>query len=1465
VADVLDVNGDWLPDRVTTKDDKSPWKIYFSNAGAGPDVAVKPELLTRVENGLGGSLTLGYASSASFRDPSGALANPALPSPVIALASSVLDDGRGTQSETRFHYAGGAYDPASREFRGFARVTVTGPPVAGPEGPVRLVSETDFHQDDQRKGLVAETRAHQMTGEAASLLYRETTSYHPDAAPPYERLVAETRSLTHDGNPAARVRKVVHAAYQDGSPTEVRDLGEVLDEADPFHDGTNDELITRIEYADSGPAHLLGLPSHVTVTAGDPGAKQAERWFLYDGLPPGQALRGDRTRAEAWLHDPTDGFTATVASTVAYDAFGNAVAATDPNGHTTTTVFDTAYHTFPVATILPPLAPDAAGFVTARTFDPAFGRPLTSTDLNGHQGRSALDALGRETATYLAPAGAAEIPLTETAYNDSLLGAPDDGGAGGPSAQHVTLTRFVRQGSGEAIVSRAFFDGLGRVYRRETPGDQGRAVVTTLSFDAAGGASASTAPHFAGDPPLTTAWTRDALGRPVRAANPDGTTLDVIHDRWTSTEELFSPAGASLRKKTTRHDAAGRIVRVEEWNATDPGGDPGPYPTAYAYDPRGNLALVVDPLGNATAYVHDTLNRKVAMTDPDTGSWRYAYDHAGRLTRQVDGRGIAVTLEYDALDRLVARRSPDGEATFTYDGMGGIPIPGGIGRLVRASAPAIAVDLSYDAFGNVAETQYLNAGAVHRMRRVYDLLGRETSATYPDGETVSRAYEGPALKRITSASAPGGHYLRDATYDAFGRPRSLLLGNSASLTYQYDAGTARLLALQGASPVAGAVLDLEYVFSPHGHLVSIADRIDPARSETFAHDALGRLVSAQGGYGAQAFRYDPIGNLVQKGEMALDYAGGSGSTGGPHAVKAAGSQTFAYDAGGNMTRMGSRALDYGAEGRLAAVREGNVTLARFHYDAFGRRWKHDGGASPQQWSFGDDFDWDGQHGTKTIRAGGRIIAYRTAPYQGAYGSGCAGIGSAGAPGAAGLGDLAVYALLLGILALLRAASRIAWPARAFARAGGIALLIAAHLHATAPRTLALPVHADGSVHAGTLFPLGNHLGSTAALLDEAGALVRRIHYDPWGAVSASTGSVELERKFTAQRLDGEIGLYHYGSRPYHPGIGRFVQPDPVVPDPTSSRGLNRYAYVYNDPLGYTDPGGNFPFIPIIIGAILGGIAAHQQGGNVFLGALFGGLSGGLGAGVAGIFGGGLAGGIAGGAVAGFVGGGLQSALAGGSFLQGALSGALGGALGGSVPTVAGWNIDGFGLEDVLNPLHKLLATVTNAAFRGAFGGAGLIRRGLDAITFRGYSAAFNAFQEVWNYPNNLVGDWYAGQLGATSTGKHDGIKIYMTDKLGRGVNAAVIGRRMFLKPSGVTPAVFEHEMGHVMQSNLLGPLVFPAFLGSELVGRALGLATALSHGRGNFSDNFLYASYAYSYHEQILINRGAWFPTMLEN
>ena len=104
---------------------------------------------------------------------------------------------------------------------------------------------------------------------------------------------------------------------------------------------------------------------------------------------------------------------------------------------------------------------------------------------------------------------------------------------------------------------------------------------------------------------------------------------------------------------------------------------------------------------------------------------------------------------------------------------------------------------------------------------------------------------------------------------------------------------------------------------------------------------------------------------------------------------------------------------------------------------------------------------------------------------------------------------------------------------------------------------------------GTLHWVGSdHLGGTIRVLDDSFTALDGMRYRPFGEDRDAGSRLNTDRKFTGQTEDETAGLYWYASRAYEPEIGRFVSPDSVVPDPLNPQSLNRYGYVFNNPLTF---------------------------------------------------------------------------------------------------------------------------------------------------------------------------------------------------------------------------------------------------------------------------------------------------------
>jgi RHS repeat-associated protein len=103
--------------------------------------------------------------------------------------------------------------------------------------------------------------------------------------------------------------------------------------------------------------------------------------------------------------------------------------------------------------------------------------------------------------------------------------------------------------------------------------------------------------------------------------------------------------------------------------------------------------------------------------------------------------------------------------------------------------------------------------------------------------------------------------------------------------------------------------------------------------------------------------------------------------------------------------------------------------------------------------------------------------------------------------------------------------------------------------------------------------VGDHLGSVTVLA-QGGSVAGATRYLPYGAIRWESGLWSTDRRFTGQRWEASLGLYDYRARFYDPALGRFLQPDPLVPQAGDPSSLNRYAYARLNPLRYVDPTGH---------------------------------------------------------------------------------------------------------------------------------------------------------------------------------------------------------------------------------------------------------------------------------------------------
>jgi RHS repeat-associated protein len=112
------------------------------------------------------------------------------------------------------------------------------------------------------------------------------------------------------------------------------------------------------------------------------------------------------------------------------------------------------------------------------------------------------------------------------------------------------------------------------------------------------------------------------------------------------------------------------------------------------------------------------------------------------------------------------------------------------------------------------------------------------------------------------------------------------------------------------------------------------------------------------------------------------------------------------------------------------------------------------------------------------------------------------------------------------------------------------------------------------------------IGSVRAITDATGQVIARYDYQPFGEACGSTcgSDVPDTRQFAGKERDADTGLDYFGARYYEAVSGRFTTVDPILDidqallDPQQ---WNRYAYVRNNPLRFTDPDGKI-LVPVVV-------------------------------------------------------------------------------------------------------------------------------------------------------------------------------------------------------------------------------------------------------------------------------------------
>ena len=799
-------------------------------------------------------------------------------------------------------------------------------------------------------------------------------------------------------------------------------------------------------------------------------------------------------------------------TTYAYDSFGNRASATVSGVGIDARTASTQYDSNGRFLLT---ATNAHGHTDTRTYDPVLGVLNSITDSNGLVATSEYDSFGRNTLT-VSPDG---TRIATTRDWCSVVGCtiePITVSNVAHTAVYTVTTRFLASdGLTEHKPSvTTYFDKLQREIRVETTGFGGETIYQDTNYDDRGRASAKTVAYDASLPSTkypTINTYDDPLGRLTRQENPRNGITDIAYSGLTMTRTNNGQVG--IQKK----NAIGQVVSETDNDYQI---------LTFEYNAQGKRSKSIDPLGNTLVIAYDDLGRKTSMDDPDMGRWEYTYDALGQLKTQKDAKNQITQMYYDKLGRMIKRVDSDGLATeWVFEdnllvGDFDNKLNGKLKseRMTRAGAADFDYSKSYtyDSLKRASTTTVaINDGILsqHATSVSYDTVGRIDIVEYPESAG------GPANRFKVKRSYKNG-FLESVT-----SPDGVIPYWTAKARNSRGSPTQETFA-NGAMELSG------YDEAGRRRFVDIGKDLSTYFRGDYSYDAIGNLDSCMTQHSAgsslgvtETHSYDTLNRLT-------DIV----------ASNSASPISLAYDGLGNITSKNSAVYEYSPT-RPHAVNA--VDAVAYTYDANGNMLSGDGRT----------ITWSAYNKPMQIENADVRLNFK-------YGSGRARYQKTVFNKTSNTTDNKIT--YIGNLFEVHAKSTVI-EYKHYIRAGNET--VAVHTRRTDSTNETSYLHRD-------------YLGSVVVVTDEVGNAKANFSYDAFGSrrpvdgeAAVSPFSLEFARSYTDHEYLNDVDLIHMNGRVYDPKLGRFISADPLIQFKNNLQSYNRYSYVLNNPLGYTDPSG----------------------------------------------------------------------------------------------------------------------------------------------------------------------------------------------------------------------------------------------------------------------------------------------------
>lgn len=1115
---VGDFNGDGRSDIL----DRGSFKVLLSQ---GPP----PMLLSRIDHGSAGITTVSYTPSSQW-------ANTNLHFVVQTVSSISTSDGHTpfmpvgatgpTVATTSYTYSGGLWDAIDRRFLGFGKAYEAQPCV----GTVCPYRDTSYYQYYGSYAKPQQVDLGAVLGGGARMVHaRHWFKYAIGATalsdrPPYLSQLISEGVEAYDGSGLACTSwpcpygQQTTKSYQYDNLTSAgvyqAGFGNVTTVFDYGGSGVaGDETTTVVEYYPNTSAYMVSYPARTVING--PAGVLADTQTLHDGAAnytsPPVSGRGFPTAVRRWLDIPTSRMLQTRHQ---YDSSGNLQYAWDENDNLTTYFYEPTYKQYLIAVL------NAAGHQTQYTWNMQCDKVATITDPNNQELTTTYDTHCRPS-TMSRPSAGSPAATGQTTFrycNDPALPTSVCGMADGPNAQYVRTEGPSADGQGVQWIED-YYDGAGRRYRTKSKGPDSAhpSSLVDFVFDALGKPAWNSQPYFAGTVVQWTQSTFDVLGRNTAVIFPDRAGTTANYDFATCGD----PAPGATCSRVNATDPLGHVTstllnaRGQAVSVADNRGT-----TTYASDVLGKLKSITDAAGNRWAYTPDSLGRNISVSDPDLGTWTYVYDDVGNVLQHTDAKGQATHAAYDALNRKFHQWSDSSDRDYAwwyYDQVDPIGTHFNKGHLTSIADNGAGgwfglQTFNYDSRGRLAKWERNVTGA-----RSTEFA---TTTTYDDGDRPMASTYSATVNGAQLASLASGPISYDGAAKAYSIP-----GLVASATY--DAA---------GRPLTRA----------NANGTTLTNTYSPARGWLTT-----RLVSRTGLTALQAADYsdrDAEGKLTR---FTNSLSGGS--------------WLYSYD---SADRMYFAQTSCATDAKSAFYVYDNVDNITDRYLLIGRQFRSD------HYEYGSP-----QHPHAVTAAG--VAAYGYDLNGNMTGAPVYSVDPTGTVTPTGSQTLTydafnrMVAMGANVYGYDADGARVIENGRVFANddffvSDGTSLTfyfkfggdrIAKFVAGPGASSTLSWMHDD---HLGSVVNRSDSAGSTGAYGAEQ-------DYFPFGT-PAIVGKPEAFG-FTGQLQDATSGIVYLHARYYDPYLGRFMSADTASPTEPGV-GVNRYAYMMNNPVGGTDPSGH---------------------------------------------------------------------------------------------------------------------------------------------------------------------------------------------------------------------------------------------------------------------------------------------------